>query len=494
MIRCNRSITALPLRYWLLGAGAVFVLFFFRLSVLPLFDPDEARYAETSRTMWETGDWIVPMYAGEIRLEKPILFYWLQAAAYSVFQSPEVAARVPSALSALGITVLLFVFGSRRWGMRYGLVSALTFAVFPLSIALARTAITDMTLAFWVTASALAFLTAYREGRGWPLAAGYAALALALLTKGPVALVFVGLVLFPLVKSRRLRSRLSLNHHGMGLLVFALVLVPWLILVTRRVPDIWHKWIWDETLERIMTDEKKRYLNVWVMPLTLLVASLPLSLSVAIPSKWKHLLNAWRTGSLSVEKRALLLWALVPVLFFSLSRSQRLTYILPCLPPLALLLAPVWFELGKKVQVKAVFVPKALKVNLTVFCAVTAGILLWPGSGEFADYKSAREIVSDVQLDRFPRDFTYVSCATGRLHALQFYTDRVFMDYSDIHDASVALQSATPVVMVCSIKKFEEVRQNSQAAVLRINGRLSVLANESAVKWLLLHDRILSHS
>ncbi len=325
----------------------LYFFFFFRLGVLPLIDPDEARYAQASRTMVESGDWVVPQWNGEIRLQKPILFYWLQALSYYVCGDEEYAARLPSALAAAAVALMLYGYGSSRWGEMRGRVAALGFSAFPLTIACARAAITDMTLTAFVTSSVLSFLYAYRERSPRFVVLAYLFLGFALLTKGPVALLFVLPAFVSLLFSSEIRTRLPVWAHFAGIVVMVLVLLPWLVLVTKRIPTIWSTWFFDETIARVLTDEKHRHVAWWFyIPVTLL-ASFPVSLLFVSPSNIKRGFQHWKRRLIHPEDRALLFWAFIPIIFFSLSRSQMWTYVLPSLPAIALLFAPV-FYFGKR--------------------------------------------------------------------------------------------------------------------------------------------------
>jgi len=436
--------------------GVVYVCFFFHLGTIPLLDPDEARYTETSRNMLRTGDFVVPQFAGENRLQKPTLFYWLQAAMLSVVPDEEYAARLPSALGATAIVVLVYWFGCRRWGELHGRVSAFGVAIFPLTIALSRIASTDMTLAAWVTASALWFLTAFRESRPGFLIAAYASLGAALLTKGPVAFLFVIPALIPVLLSPRRRGTIAVRYHLLGILVMAIVLAPWLVLVSHRVPGIWSYWFIDETIARVFTGVKHREMGWWFYIPATFASTFPVSLCFFRKSLWKHAFHAWRNGRLSMENRALILWVLMSLIFFSISHSQLISYAMPILPPIALLVASLWYDGNRGSSKKSTpILPPRLRRTLTVTIALVVIFFMGPPADYIGRTKSAKELVLAANLAALPDDFTIISYKYGRYSSLVYYTKRkVYL--CDTEQAVAWMRKDSPVIMVCPIEKWEQ--------------------------------------
>ena len=179
---------------FLLGLFLVgLVLFFYRLGVPGLMDPDEGRYAEIAREFFVRRDWLIPHLNLLPYLEKPPLVYWLTALGFKVFGYTEAAARLPSAVSALGGVFLAYGLGRALWGPGPGVLGALVLASAAGYVALGRILTLDMTFALFLNLGiGLGYLALSRgQDRLWLWA--YLALALAVLTKGPVALVLAGL-------------------------------------------------------------------------------------------------------------------------------------------------------------------------------------------------------------------------------------------------------------------------------------------------------------
>jgi 4-amino-4-deoxy-L-arabinose transferase-like glycosyltransferase len=195
------------------------------LRAFGLTDLDEGFYASVAWEMRHSGDWRTPTFLGEPWFEKPPLLYWLMVGSMRVFGENEFALRLPSALMYALTIVLLAWWGNRRLGQGAGSWAALLFALAPLSLILARLAITDMALAFFLTVAVIALWEV--RGLGWSLIGGVA-LGLAFLTKGPFGLGLVGLLYVwnaRTLHARGLRFRWVLFALGVALLTA----LPWYV-------------------------------------------------------------------------------------------------------------------------------------------------------------------------------------------------------------------------------------------------------------------------
>jgi 4-amino-4-deoxy-L-arabinose transferase-like glycosyltransferase len=195
------------------------------LRAFGLTDLDEGFYASVAWEMRQSGDWRTPTFLGEPWFEKPPLLYWLMVGSMRVFGENEFALRLPSALMYALTILLLAWWGNRRLGAGAGSWAALLFALAPLSLILARLAITDMALAFFLTLAVIALWEV--RGLGWSLIGGVA-LGLAFLTKGPFGLGLVGLLYLwnaRTLHARGLRFRWVLFALGVALLTA----LPWYV-------------------------------------------------------------------------------------------------------------------------------------------------------------------------------------------------------------------------------------------------------------------------
>jgi 4-amino-4-deoxy-L-arabinose transferase-like glycosyltransferase len=219
------------------------VLFFARLGDLPLIDPDEGRNAEVAREMAESGAWVVPTFNAIPYLDKPALYFHAVALSFRAFGRSETTARLPSALSAAALVVMMFVFCRRVYGERTAALTVLVLATTPLVIGFARLVIFDMPLTFFVSAAILAGHLAEEDPgparRRW-LLIGAASSAIATLIKGPVGFLVPAAVLAVLhLVERRPRAILRMLAP-VNLLVFLALVLPWFVALVVEHPDFLH--------------------------------------------------------------------------------------------------------------------------------------------------------------------------------------------------------------------------------------------------------------
>jgi 4-amino-4-deoxy-L-arabinose transferase-like glycosyltransferase len=338
------------LRDLLLLALGFALLYGPHLGSRALWSPDEGRYAEIPREMVATGDWVTPRLNGVKYFEKPPFFYWLEAGALRLFGPAEWALRLAPALFALLGVLAVYAAGRHLSGRRAGLWAGIVLATTPLWFGLGESITLDMAVSSLLTLALLAFLFACRAEdawkRRWWIWAFYATAALATLTKGLIGIVIPAMVVgaWILVTRQWRLIRLALSPTGIGL--FLLIAVPWHLLVSRANPEFAWFYFVHEHLLRYTTKVHKRYEPVWFFVPILLFGMLPWT--VFLP---RAIRDAWRDPRDSEERRAILfflLWAGLIFAFFSFSDSKLVPYILPVLPPLALLLgrdlARAWQE------------------------------------------------------------------------------------------------------------------------------------------------------
>ncbi|MGZ8779425.1 MAG: glycosyltransferase family 39 protein [Thermoanaerobaculia bacterium] len=316
------------LKIWLL---VVVIAIAVHLGGPPLLDADEGRNAEVAREMAETNDYVMPRLDGLPYLDKPIVYFAAEAALMEVLGPTELAARLPAYLFTLATAAVLFWFARRIVIDPY--VTAIVFLAMPLTIAFARTVIFDSALTFFVVVALVAFHRAIEESNSrWSLVA-WAAMGFAMITKGPVTFVLVLFVVLPYAWKRK---SLTVLFPLLGIALFALVIAPWVWGVTQVVPEFLRYIVVTETAERMATKALQRTGPPWYFVPYLIAGALPWSIVA---------LFSWR----AFRKRDdallfLLLWLIVPFVFFSISQSKRPQYILPLMPAIALLVARIWTE------------------------------------------------------------------------------------------------------------------------------------------------------
>jgi 4-amino-4-deoxy-L-arabinose transferase-like glycosyltransferase len=311
-----------------------------RLGYLPLLDPDEAHYASITREMMEAREWLVPLLEGAPHIDKPVLFHWLQAGAFAVWGHGELAARLPSLTAAVALIAITGWLGLRLFGPDTGERGALMLAATPATFALSGIGVFDMLFSAFLFGGMACLAVAALDGRRGVETLGYTLLALAVLTKGPVALVLAGLTFLLALAVPVTRRAVLRLRWGRGLALIAALSLPWFL------------WMWSAFGEQFV----ERYLlygNLWLFsrPLyrerfdalfyarTFLFAFFPWSLLVI--GRLIDLVRA-RAAGVTAGEVFLWLWVLVVVGFFSVSRFKLDTYIYPAAPAVCLLAADAW--------------------------------------------------------------------------------------------------------------------------------------------------------
>lgn len=324
----------------LLLALLLALFFGFGLGTRALWHPDEGRYSEIPRAMVASGDYVTPRLNGVKYFEKPALFYWMQAGSIKLFGVNEWALRLWPAL--LGLLGCLAVYGAGRklYGRRAGLIAAAVLATSPLYYLLTRIITLDMAVSVLLTGALLSFLFGVREPPGRTrslyLYAFYALCALATLTKGLIGIVIPAMVIGAWIVLLWDWRLLRAIHLPTGLLLFLAIAAPWHVLAAQANPEFAQFYFIHEHFQRYLTTTHGRYQPWWFFVPVLVLGVLPWIGLVfpALRAAWPR----WQTRHAHREELFLLLWAGLVFAFFSASGSKLIPYILPMLPPLALLL------------------------------------------------------------------------------------------------------------------------------------------------------------
>jgi 4-amino-4-deoxy-L-arabinose transferase-like glycosyltransferase len=305
-------------------------------ATLPLAEPDEARYAEIAREMAEAGDWVVPRLQGEVFRDKPPLVFWVSASAYAVFGVEDWAARLPVLIAAVVGLLVTWHLARGLYGPETAILAAVVLATCPLYYGMGEILTLDMPLALWTTIGMAAVWRSYAsESRGAARIAWVAA-ALGVLTKGPIAAVLIGLpaALFLAALRDGRAARRALDP--IGVVLFLVIAVPWFFAVEQRVPGYLAEFVFHHHIERFVNPWHHRE-PMWFYLPVLLVGLFPWSvLWLTSPGRGRDLEG--EPGP-TAKEGFLGLFAIWPVVVFSLSSSKLIPYVLPALPPLAILLA-----------------------------------------------------------------------------------------------------------------------------------------------------------
>ncbi len=363
--------------------AAAAIVFFTNLGVPQLWDEDEPRNAACAREMLERGDWVVPTFNYELRTQKPVLLYWCMLASYSVFGVNEFAARLPSALFAIGTSLLTYHLGRLLFNRHVGFFAGLMIATCLMFGVSGRAATPDSSLIFFVTLSLCAFVWGVSQRRDnafsleslraecsgfsqfaplrwWQFVAVYAALGLAMLAKGPVGvglpIAIMGLFLLLVGRSPQALTGATLGGRvGNFFVRFAqtawamrpltligvvlAVALPWYVTVGVRTDGVWlREFFGTENFGRFRTAmEDHRGPIVYYAP-AILVGLFPWSIFLPAAA-WIAIRACFKDAVRRPAYVLVVCWAGCWVAVFSLAGTKLPSYVLPAYPALALICA-----------------------------------------------------------------------------------------------------------------------------------------------------------
>ncbi|QVI72932.1 lipid IV(A) 4-amino-4-deoxy-L-arabinosyltransferase [Pseudomonas syringae] len=325
---------------------ALLLLAFVLAYLLPLgfhglWIPDETRYAQISQEMLHSGNWIAPHFMGLRYFEKPAAGYWLIALGQQVFGENLFGVRIVSALAS-GLSVLLaYLLAGKIWNdPRKQFASALLFMSFGFIAGQAGYANLDPQFTLWTNVTLLAFWYAVHSIGRARLAAWAAvgvACAMGFMTKGFLAWALPVIIALPYMLCQRRLAEL-LKFGPLAILIAIAVCLPWALAIHQQEPDYWRYFFWHEHIRRFAGDNAQHAQPWWFYMPLLVAACVPWALLLPVTLK-----QAWQEKS-HPDIAFLLLWLLLPLAFLSLSKGKLPTYILPCLLPLALLMANTLVE------------------------------------------------------------------------------------------------------------------------------------------------------
>jgi len=351
---------------WLvLILSTLYLCYFHNLGALGLVGPDEPRYAWIARDMQETGDWVTPRLYGKPWFEKPPLYYWGAALGFKFFGVSETTARLPSAISALLATLALAWLALRLYGAQTARWLLLLLPTTVGMIGFSHAAATDMPFAAMLTIAmvfaaqlmnlvpsvapqlqnyAASVSTTFRSLTSSTSSTTFTAflfgffLGLATLAKGPAAIVLSGgAVLLWAVFTKRWRDAFRCLHP-VAIASFLLTALPWYILCAHRNPDFFRVFIIEHNFNRFLTPQFQHNQPIWYYVPIFILAVFPWIFFHAL-GKLQFLTN-WRQRLPESHTRAFLLASAgFTFLFFTLAKSKLPGYLMPAIPPMALLMA-----------------------------------------------------------------------------------------------------------------------------------------------------------
>jgi 4-amino-4-deoxy-L-arabinose transferase-like glycosyltransferase len=353
------------------------IYFLLFLGTRHLSIPDEGRYPEIAREMLDSGNWTTPTINGVPFLDKPIMYYWMEATSMKFFGVNTWAIRLPMAVFGIVGIVIMYLFGRKFYNRRTGLLAAGVLAPSPLYFLSAHYANMDLEVANFLWISAFLFILGLQypwksKHRRWILYAAYVIAAFASLTKGLMGFAFPAMVVgLWIILLWRWRTILEL-HLPEGIVIFLALTVPWIYATQLQNPDFLYYYFYYQQFDRFVGTGFNNAFGLWFYFVVMLVAVLPWSIMMLCRlNKGAKLL--WVNRNKDPITLFILIWVVAIFIFFSIPASKIVGYIIPVVPPLTLLVAKALDTIIRKGITKGFHITFAL----TCFILFAMGLALF---------------------------------------------------------------------------------------------------------------------
>lgn len=349
------------------------------LGASSLWEPDEPRYAEAVREMFEKGDFLTPRYNYEYRFDKPIFYYWLIAGSFNIFGMNDFALRFPSAVLTFLTVLFIYLLVLKTYSKTAAICTSVVLATMFNFIKLGRYAIPDASWIFLITAAFYFFFIGLQNPKkaNLYLSLGYVFLAFAAITKSPLGIIIPAIVFFIYMMLRKdwnLWNRMKVN---LGLIIMLVISAPWyLYMIIRYKSDYFQYYFVSDHFFRFFTYDFGRARPVWYYVQILLGDFLPWTLFFILAFfnkqlRWKNIKDKKTENYTFI----VFLWGLIVLIVFSLSSTKLPHYISPAYPPMAVLTGIYLSNIissRKKISVR-----NKISQSLVILTFLMASILLF---------------------------------------------------------------------------------------------------------------------
>lgn len=349
------------------------------------FEGHECYVTVTARQMVDSGDWVVPRFNGEVRLQKTPLNYWLVAAMGKITGSiNEITARIPSELLALLLTAGIIYFAGNRIGIRCAAVCALVWITSLACFRYGQSARPEMSLTCFTAISMLSFYSGLNEKVRKKQIAFFAifwiSLSLAMLAKGPAPLPMVGVPLFVYFIYSRKWKMIGKILPIAGVLIFLAIIIPWPMALMSRLAEasgetntlaFWKREFIDRFTGSHDAGSKPIYYYIPVM--FQLMAPWVFFVPMALISPFHKIWGEKRKAMMF-----LWIWFVCDVIFMSISGGKRTHYILPAMPAMAILIGIIIEDIVfTKIAFTEMFASRVIKSHFLVLAAAAIAVLVY---------------------------------------------------------------------------------------------------------------------
>jgi len=391
-----------------------------------LFETTEGRYAEVAREMLDSGNYLEPTIGYRAHWTKPPLAYWTIAGGMRLLGRNEWGVRFSNAVAFVLTTWIVFHIGALLWNKRAGVMAGLVYATSANTIFGMNSISTDTLLTLWEITAVFCYLKAGRvttaqNRNGWRLLM-WVFFGLGFLTKGPPALLPLPAIW---IWHRLSRQKWRL-FNVQGVLLFLVVALWWYLLVCFRHPELLTYFLGTEVIARVASDSFHRN-SEWYKPLAIYLPFLTVGagvwsiylLKVVIAKKLFRIKTIWNYLLQGTYAAFLLLWILIPLLIFFISKSRLPLYVLPLVAPVSLIIG---YGLSDGYRLK----------KITIIAGISAVFLIGlKGASVYYSDKNDMKALYAACMNLGGANAKIASYKEHNLNGLQFYLNGNLTRLSD---------------------------------------------------------------